>query len=443
MKIFAPQSLAIVAMLIGAAAAAAGNSAEVPEIAAIRSATPETRAAAVATLWSAVAKRGTPLLQLLPEQPGRMRATFVWQQPETENEPNVALIASFAPGGSRQVVPFERLAGTNVMQTSLLVDARARYRYYLAWPRGRNDDPQAIWRMQANGLTYELFTDPHSRHSYVDDFEGAPTPTSYFEGPAAPAEAWLQPDPSIAPGSIDTFEIASTLLNNSRRVSVYTPAGYARSTTRLPLLVLFDREGYLLSVPTPTILDNLIADGTVPPLVAVLVSAIDGTHRSKELSANARFAAFVVDELLPRVRKDYRVTRDPRLTVVAGSSLGGLSSAYLGYLHPETFGNVLSLSGSYWWHPSVDGDDEHSTDQGSGWLPRQYAARPRLPLRFYLAVGSAEGAPMLTPNRLFRDVLTAKGNPLRYDEFQGDHSYLNWRDGLVAGLRFLLTQRTP
>lgn len=443
MKIFAPHAFAIVAMLTWVTSAAAEHSAEVPEIAAIRSATPATRAAAVAALWSAVAKRGTPLLELVPGQPGRMRATFVWRQTETENEPNVGLIASFAPGGSRQVVPFERLVGTDVMQTSLLVDTRARYRYYLAWPRGRNDDPQAIWRMPANGLTYELFADPHSQRSYVDDFEGAATPTSYFEGPSAPAEPWLQPDPSITPGSIDTFEIASTVLNNSRRVSVYTPAGYARSTARLPMLVLFDREGYLLSVPTPTILDNLIADGSVPPLVAVLVSAIDGARRSEELAANAQFAAFVVDELLPRVRKDYRVTRDPRLTVVAGSSLGGLSSAYLGYLHPETFGNVLSLSGSYWWHPSVDGADEHSTDQGSGWLPHQYAARPRLPLRFYLAVGSGEGAPMLNPNRLFRDVLAAKGNPLHYEEFQGDHSYLNWRDGLVEGLRFLLPRRTP
>jgi enterochelin esterase-like enzyme len=443
MKKLAPHSVAIAVMLTWVASAAAENCAEVLEVAAIRAATLQTRAAAVASLWSAVEKRGTPLLELVPGQPDRMRATFVWRQPPTEDEPNVGLIASFAPGGSRQVVPFERLPGTDVMQTSLLIDTRARYRYYLAWPRGRNDDPQAVWRMQANGLTYELFADPHSQHSYVDDFDGAPTPTSYFEGPSAPAEPWLQPDPSITPGAVDTFEITSTILDNRRRVSVYTPAGYAGSKTRLPLLVLFDREGYLLSVPTPTILDNLIADGTLPPLVAVLVSAIDDTLRSEELAANAQFAAFVVDELLPRVRKDYRVTRDPRRTVIAGSSLGGLSSAYLGYLHPETFGNVLSLSGSYWWHPSVDGNEEHSTEQGSGWLPHQYAARSRLPLRFYLAVGSAEGATMVTPNRLFRDVLTAKGNPLRYQEFQGDHSYLNWRNGLVEGLRFLLTKQTP
>lgn len=36
-------------------------------------------------------------------------------------------------------------------------------------------------------------------------------------------------------------------------------------------------------------------------------------------------------------------------TVVAGSSYGGLASAYMGLMHPELFGNVLSLSGSYWW----------------------------------------------------------------------------------------------
>jgi hypothetical protein len=46
------------------------------------------------------------------------------------------------------------------------------------------------------------------------------------------------------------------------------------------------------------------------------------------------------------------------------------------------FGNVLSQSGAYWWRPDADPEWE--------WLPRRYAERERLPVRFYLDVGDGE-----------------------------------------------------
>jgi len=415
---------------------------ECARIATLRASAPEKRADEMAALWKEVERRGTPLVDPIPGRTDRVCATFLFRDAPGELEPNIGLMASFLPGGSRDLLPLERLPGTDVLQASLAVEATGRFRYYFAWPQSRVPDPQAVWRMKVNSQTYELFGDPLSRLSYVDDFDGAPVRTSYFDGPAAPAESWLHPDPAVSPGSMTTFEMHSRILDNTRRVSVYTPAGYRNSSAQqpYPLLVLFDREGYLLSVPTATILDNLIAEGSIPPLVAVLVSAIDGEHRTVELAAHAPFASFVVDELLPRVRSEYRVTRDPRRSVVAGSSLGGLTSSYIAYSHPEAFGNVLSLSGSYWWHPA--GDTGARAQDAAAWLPGLYATHSRLPLRFYVTVGTGEGEGMLGPNRVFRDVLTAKGNPVRYEEFRGDHSYLNWRDGLVSGLQFLLAPRT-
>ena len=49
---------------------------------------------------------------------------------------------------------------------------------------------------------------------------------------------------------------------------------------------------------------------------------------------------------------------------------------------PDVFGNVLSQSGSYFWKPEDDEEYE--------WLPRRYAARERLPVRFSLDVGLLE-----------------------------------------------------
>jgi enterochelin esterase family protein len=414
-----------------------GAGAESPQIAALRDGNIEARDAAVGSFWERIEKSGTPLVEPI-DGGAKVRVTFVWREPIASETPNVGLIGSFVPGGSRTLAHFERVPGTDVLHVSFEVSAAARYRYYLAWPEGRHPEKATISRLTLNGLSYELFTDPRAAHSY-DDFDGKPIPTSYFEGPAAPEEPWLVPRSAVKQGDVETIDVASRTLGNTRKVSVYTPAAYRDAAKSYPLLLMFDGEAYLQAVPTATMLDNLIADHVLPPLVAAFVSPIDETHRSHELQPNTQFAKFIVDELLPAIRKRWDVTRDPRRAVIAGSSLGGLAAANIARLYPRAFGNVLSMSGSYWWHPTEsDNEDDAAFESGSGWLPRLYASTERLPLRFYVCVGLGEGNGMLAPNRLFRDVLTTRGYSLRYEEFQGDHSYLNWRDSLVAGLRHLL-----
>ena len=62
------------------------------------------------------------------------------------------------------------------------------------------------------------------------------------------------------------------------------------------------------------------------------------------------------------------------MTFIGGSSYGGLTSAHAAFRYPRVFGNVLSQSGSYWWKPEADEEQE--------WLAKQFAAARRKPLRF-------------------------------------------------------------
>jgi len=129
---------------------------------------------------------------------------------------------------------------------------------------------------------------------------------------------------------------------------------------------------------------------------------------------------------------------DPAKTAMGGYSLGGLASAYAGLRDPETFGLVLSQSGSYWFEPTKADYAEPN------WLVRQFAASKKLPLRFYMDAGTNEldlssgGGGILVPNRHLRDVLMAKGYEVHYQEFVGDHDYINWRGTLADGLINLL-----
>jgi enterochelin esterase family protein len=102
-------------------------------------------------------------------------------------------------------------------------------------------------------------------------------------------------------------------------------------------------------------------------------------------------------------------------------------------MHPETFGNILSLSGAYWYFPGWQKMSNFLYLGDSGWVMRQYMQSPKLPLRFYLDVGRYEEQ-QLSTNRNLRDILKLKGYPVTYSEYDGGHDYLCWRGSIADGL---------
>src|SRR5262249_31723342 len=140
------------------------------------------------------------------------------------------------------------------------------------------------------------------------------------------------------------------MLKEQRSFTVYTPPGYDPKASACALLVLFDGPDYLSTIPAPMILDNLLAQGKLPPLVAVFVHPKD---RLTELLCSEPFADFVATELVPWVRRHYGVSHEASRTTVGGLSAGGLMAAFCGLRHSEVFGNVLSQSGSFWFVPGA------------------------------------------------------------------------------------------
>ena len=117
-------------------------------------------------------------------------------------------------------------------------------------------------------------------------------------------------------------------------------------------------------------------------------------------------------------------------------------AAYCAHRHPEVFGNVLSISGSYWWHPSAD-DPSLSPDEEPGWLIREYVKSDRMPIRFFMSAGRFENnfpMSLLEENRRFRDVLLSKGFTVDYREYSSGHNPYCWHNPFVDGLTALATR---
>ncbi|GHF34870.1 hypothetical protein GCM10018790_10730 [Kitasatospora xanthocidica] len=255
-------------------------------------------------------------------------------------------------------------------------------------------------------------------------------PSSVLSLPDAPAQPYVRRREGVPRGRTVSHTVAG------RRVDVHLPAGHGRQDGgpyRVAVLLDGEMWGEVLSVADT--LDNLTADGAIPPTVALLVHTM-GPGRPADLSCNPDFVDLLADRLLPWAATEFGATTDPAHTVVAGQSAGGLTAAYAAYRRPDRFGNALSQSGSFWW------PDETEFDEGSEWLTRRFAAEERRAARFYVEVGLQEWM-LLTQNRHLRDVLLARGYDLAYREFNGGHDYACWRGGLADGLAHLLGARTP
>jgi enterochelin esterase-like enzyme len=426
---------------------------ESPRIKLLRASVEAGKLQSVDTFWEEVRKQGAPIIEPLLGDGKNMLVTFLWRgAPDIHNV--IVLRLPYA-GGAPEDYFMNRLGETDVWYASVAVERKTRFDYTLApnVPRfqgiahGIDNDTIAMLAAAAR-------PDPLNPKRWRVDKQSVDAPDylgrSIVEMPDAPAQPWLAERPGVPTGRVERQQFKSALLKNEREIAVYLPPGYSRTAKPYAVLVLFDEVAYLgdqnqtALVPTPTILNNLISERRIPPMVALLVGNAPGDARSRELPCNPVFADFLVSELLPWAHGLYNFTTDQRQTVVGGSSFGGLAAACAGLRHSETFGNILSQSGSYFWTPPKgDNSPDSQTDSEPNWTVKQFIASPKLPLRFYLDAGSDEidfsgSANILLTTRTLRDVLLAKGYEVHFQEFAGGHDYLSWRGTLADALIVLM-----
>jgi enterochelin esterase-like enzyme len=399
-----------------------------------------------ADFWSAVAKEGTPLVE--PFDASYDLVTFLWR---AENDTrNVYLVGSLGvPEGPNDAL--HQLGSTDIWYLTLPLPKGARFSYRL--------EPNRPSVPGMEQVTLQM--DPFNRGVKWDCPSGASKYQcrSVGELPDAPAQPWMANRRGVAAGRIEKQTIHSALQNVDRDLTVYTPAGYAAAGKAASLVVLFDGDEYLDSTwHGPDTWDNLISAGKIPPTVVVMVDNLPN-RRLFDLVANPTFGDFMAKELAPWVRSHYNVSHEPSRTVIGGASAGGFGATYLGLAHPEVFGNVLSMSGAFWWSPEHNGgicagacedpagkpavSNRDGTTEPN-WIAQLALNRPAAPVRFYLAAGTFEfdrdgtAGGLLEETRHLRDILRAKNYQVIYQQFVGGHDGLSWPGVMADGLQSLL-----
>jgi hypothetical protein len=329
----------------------------------IKQADKEQKADFIANFWRTIRTQGTPLLEPLA-QPQEILATFLWRAPEgTAEQPHHVRLDW--PIRSSEPFQLQRLAGTDIWHISVPLPRGMRAAYQLVvnpvrYPAAVGQVVDRFERAQVQQLTAQRDAlNPHMWHAGSPELPSGPAALHAHRsvldlatGMGLQNQATDQVWPPLA-GSLQHLQFHSRQLGNTRSLSLYLPPG-SHAQASLPLLILFDREAYLERVQLPQRLERWVAQGQIQPHALLLVSNPTRDHRAKELPPHSpAFGQMLSTELMPWLyAQQPALARDASQVTVAGSSYGGLAAAYLAWSHPESFGKVLSLSGSFWWSPT-------------------------------------------------------------------------------------------
>lgn len=380
--------------------------------------------------WTEVHKAGVPLIEDSPNKQ-QMLVTFLWR-----GSPHTKEVWILAAGEHLM----ERLENTDIWFKSLPVRRGTRLLY-------------SIGVSTTNSRSLQSYRQPdplNHLHFPENDQESAAESSSVLELPDAPPQPLAEPREGTPRGTVAKTCFSSTVLKNTRELWVYTPSEYDRTKQKLNLLVMLDGADYIRFVPLPTILDNLLASKQISPTVAVLVGSPSQGTRWREFRCGNEIVQAIADELIPRIRSEYHVSRDPGRTIIGGYSRGGLAAAWIAICRAQTFGNVISQSGAFWWAP--DGEvlepEHYNPYFEPNWLAREVARRPRVAVRFHLDAGTYEGpgcggGDILSNTRRLRDTLVAKGYDVKFQEFAGAHDFLSWRGTIIDALTHFCSPTTP
>lgn len=134
-----------------------------------------------------------------------------------------------------------------------------------------------------------------------------------------------------------------------RNWSVYFPA-----KTDGPAAVMVFQDGVRFYQDfVPTVFDNLIAAGEMPPTVGIFLDPgvfADTTvsNRSFEYDTlSEQYSRFLLEEILPEVEREQPLRTDAAGRAICGMSSGGICAFTVAWQRPDQFHKVLSHIGSF------------------------------------------------------------------------------------------------
>lgn len=232
---------------------------------------------------------------------------------------------------------------------------------------------------------------------------------------------------NIPHGKIDTISYSSKTVGTTRRSLIYTPPGYSKKQ-KYPVLYLLhgiggDEKEWLNGGHPEVILDNLLADGKIEPMIVVLPNgramkddrAIGNIFDSARVKAFATFEKDLLNDLIPFIEKKYSVFTDREHRAIAGLSMGGGQSLNFGLGNLDKFAWIGGFSSA------------PNTKTPVELVPDINAAKEKIKL-LYMSCGASDG--LISFSKRLHDYLVKNDVPHIYFIEPGVHDFKVWKNGL-------------
>ncbi|NTF56522.1 esterase family protein [Agrobacterium rhizogenes] len=227
----------------------------------------------------------------------------------------------------------------------------------------RSDD--GVWSAKSEPLKpnlYEYYFNIDGLRS-IDTGANAPKPQRQVNTSLILVPGSILDTRNVAHGDLRLVTLHSKALNSERQMYVYTPPGYTDASKPLPVVYLYHGFGdtvgsWVTQGRAPQILDNLLAEKKIEPMIVVIPDTetdipdaiaenFPGADRRKNfypINADAADRELTQD-LIPYMKKHYRVRDNADGRAVVGLSQGGYQALVSGLSHLGTFGWVATFSG--------------------------------------------------------------------------------------------------
>lgn len=226
---------------------------------------------------------------------------------------------------------------------------------------------------------------------------------------------WARRD-NVLHGAVSEVWYKSSTMGTTRRMHVWTPAGYEATKKPLPVFYLIhgggDSDADWPGVGCAgDILDNLLADGKMVPMIVVFPDGGMDTDK---------FVDELAKDIKPYIEKNYKVKTGAKNTALAGLSMGGLETLNLFQAHPTMFGYINVMSSGWF----ANNDEMNAKGAARLKVIASDLNKTAKILRFTM------GGPEDIAYANCKNMLTyfdAAGIKYTYSEMPGGHSWHVWR----------------
>ena len=251
--------------------------------------------------------------------------------------------------------------------------------------------------------------------------------------PGPPSLPWEMND--VPHGVVHHHFYKSGVVGDQRDYYVYTPPGYdSTAKKKYPVLYLQhgysdDASGWTAVGRANVILDNLIAQQRAKPMLVVMALGYGAPEVLEHSSGGLnnpdlrqrnlqKFRESLLTEVIPQVERDYRASKDRKARAIAGLSMGGSESLFVGLTSADQFAWIGAFS---------SGGLNENFDQQFSEMKAKDVSRLEL---LWIACGTDDH--LMGLNRGVREWLTSKGVKHTDVDTPGAHTWMVWRRNLAT-----------